>query len=98
MKETLKEIKVLTNNQTFLIDDIEKVNPVIPCMDVYKENFQYDGSIDKLKFTIAPIKDFQNKEMIGKTWYTRTSMRTLKYLLADYAKHKERVHQLDFIG
>ena len=25
-------------------------------------------------------------------------MRTLKYLLADAAKHKSRVHQLDFIG
>ena len=25
-------------------------------------------------------------------------MRTLKYFLADAAKHKSRVHQLDFIG
>ena len=25
-------------------------------------------------------------------------MRTLKYFLADEVKHKERVHQLDFIG
>ena len=25
-------------------------------------------------------------------------MRTLKYFLADAAKHNERVHQLDFIG
>ena len=25
-------------------------------------------------------------------------MRTLKYFLADAAKHKERVHQIDFIG
>ena len=25
-------------------------------------------------------------------------MRTLKYFLADAAKHKARVHQLDFIG
>ena len=25
-------------------------------------------------------------------------MRNLKYLLADAAKHKARVHQLDFIG
>ena len=25
-------------------------------------------------------------------------MRTLKYLLADYVKHKARFHQLDFIG
>ena len=36
--------------------------------------------------------------MIGDTWYPTTSMRTLKYFLADAAKHKARVHQLDFIG
>ena len=36
--------------------------------------------------------------MIGDTWSPTASMRTLKYLLADVAKHKAKVHQLDFIG
>ena len=36
--------------------------------------------------------------MIGDTWSPKASMRTLKYFLADAAKHKEIVHQLDFIG
>ena len=27
-----------------------------------------------------------------------SSMGTLKYLMADSVKHKEKVHQLDFIG
>ena len=36
--------------------------------------------------------------MIGDTWSPTASMRTLKYFLADAAKHKARVHQLDFIG
>ena len=36
--------------------------------------------------------------MIGDTWSPTASMRTLKYFLADAAKHKESVHQLDFIG
>ena len=36
--------------------------------------------------------------MIGDTWSLTASMRTLKYFLADAAKHKARVHQLDFIG
>ena len=35
--------------------------------------------------------------MIGDTWYTTASMITLKYLLADYSKHKARLHQLDLI-
>ena len=36
--------------------------------------------------------------MVGDTWSPTSSMRTLKYFLADAAKNKTRVHQLDFIG
>ena len=36
--------------------------------------------------------------MIGDTWSPTASIRTLHYFLADTAKHKARVHQLDFIG
>ena len=36
--------------------------------------------------------------MVGDTWSPTASMRTLKYFLADAAKHKARVHRLDFIG
>ena len=42
--------------------------------------------------------DLQNKEMVGDTWSPTASMRTLKYFLADAAKHKARVNQLYFIG
>ena len=36
--------------------------------------------------------------MVGYTWSPTAPMRTLKYFLADAAKHKARVRQLDFIG
>ena len=36
LKETLKEIKNIINNQTFLIGEQNEVEPVTPCMDVYK--------------------------------------------------------------
>ena len=36
--------------------------------------------------------------MVGYTWSPTASIRTLKYFLADAAKLKARVHQLDFIG
>ena len=36
--------------------------------------------------------------MVGDTWSPTDSMRTLKYFLADAAKHKARFHELDFIG
>ena len=67
-------------------------------MDVYKAKIQSDGSLDKLKLRIVVRADVQNKEMVGDTWSPTSSMRNLKYFLADTAKHKARVHQLDFIG
>ena len=72
--------------------------PVTPFMDVYKENIQYDGSLDKLKLIIVVREGFQNNEMPGETWYTTASTRTLKYFLADYSRKNSRVNQLDFIG
>ena len=67
-------------------------------MDVYKAKIQSDGSIDKLKLRIVVRGDLQNKEMVGDTWSPTASMRNLKCFLADSAKNKARVNQLDFIG
>ena len=67
-------------------------------MDVYKAKIQSDGSLDKLKLIIVVRGDLQNKEMVGDTGSPTASIRTLKYFLEDSAKHKARVHQLDFIG
>ena len=98
LKATLKEIKNLINNQTFLIEDQNEGKPVTPCMDVYKANIQSDGSLDKLKLRIVVRLDLHNKEMVGDTWSQTVSMRTLKYFLAYAGKHKARVQQLDFNG
>ena len=67
-------------------------------MDVYKGKNQSDGSLDKLKLRIVVGGDLQNKELVGDNWSSTASMRNLKYFLVDAAKHKSRVHQLDFIG
>ena len=72
--------------------------PVTPYMYVYKENIQSDGSIDKLKLRISVRGDLKNNEILRDTWAPTASMRTLKYILADSAKNKEIVNQLDFIG
>ena len=98
LKATLNEIKNIINNQTFLIEDQHEGEPVTPCMDVYKAKIQSDGSLDKIKLRIVVKGDLQNKEMVGDTWSPIDSMRTLKYSLADAAKHKAIVHQLYFIG
>ena len=81
-----------------MIEEPKDGESVTPCMDVYKANIQYDGSLDKLKLRIVVSGSLQNKEMVGDTWSPTASMRNLKYFLADAAKHKTRVHQLDFIG
>ena len=49
LKATLKEIKNLINNRTFLIEDQNEGEPVTTCIDVYKAKIQSDGSLDKLK-------------------------------------------------
>ena len=67
-------------------------------MDFYKAKIKSDGSLDKLKLRILVRGDLHNKELIGDNWKLITSMRTLKYLLADAANHKARVHQLYFIA
>ena len=98
LKATLKEIKNLINNQNFLIEYPEKDEPVTQCMDIYKANIQYDGSLDNLRLRIVVIGDLQNKKMVGDNWSPTASMRTLKYFLADADKQKARVYQLDSIG
>ena len=68
LKANLKEINNLINNQTFLVEDTDKYEPVIPCMDVYKDKILYDGSLDKLKLRIVVRGDMHNKELVGDTW------------------------------
>ena len=63
-----------------------------------RKKFKSDGSIDKLKLRIVVRGYLQNKEMVGDTWSPTSSMRNLKYFLADTAKHKAGFHQLYFIG
>ena len=60
LKETLKEIQNLINNQTFLVEDTNKYEPVTPCIDVYKANIKSDGSLDNTKLRIVGIGDLQN--------------------------------------
>ena len=44
LKATQKEIKDLIHNQSFLVEDPNNIEPVIPCMDVYKRRIQSDRS------------------------------------------------------
>ena len=61
IKATQKEIKNLIINQTFLVEDPKKGEPVTPYIDLYKAKIQSYGSLDKLKLRIVVIGDLQNK-------------------------------------
>ena len=98
LKANQKDIKNLINNQNFLVKYPKKGETVTPCMNVYKAKVQSDGSLDKLKLRTVVRGDLQNKELVEDNWSPTYSMSTLKYFLADAAKHKTRFHQFDFIG
>ena len=53
LKSTQKEIENLINNQTFLVPETDKGEPVVPCMDVYTSKIQSGGSLYKLKLKIV---------------------------------------------
>ena len=59
---------------------------------------QFYGSLEKLKLIIAVRGELHNKKIIGYTWDTTSSMRNLKYFLADYYKNKPRLQKLYSIG
>ena len=67
-------------------------------MNVYKSKIKSDRILDKLKLRIVVRVYLHDKELVGDTRLPTASMRTLKYFLSDYVKHKARVHQLYFIG
>ena len=97
-KGNSKVYQNLINNQTFIVEDPKKGEPVTPCMEVYKAKIQSGGSLDKLKLRIVVRRDIQNKELVGDTWSPTDSMRNLKYLLEYAAKHNARGHKLYLIG
>ena len=43
------------------MDDPDKIDPVTPCMDLYKAKIQYDGSLETLKLRILVRGDLHNK-------------------------------------
>ena len=61
LKITLKAIKNLINNQTFIMYDPYQVTP---CMDVLKANIQYDGSLYKLKLKILSDNTFRIRKLL----------------------------------
>lgn len=67
-------------------------------METNKVKLKSDGSLDKLKVRIVVRGDLQAKLAKEDKWSPTASFRAMKMFLADAARHKVRVRQLDFIG
>jgi hypothetical protein len=92
-----KEIKTLIDAKTFALDIPKDGEPVIPTMETNKVKIKSDGSLDKLKCRIVVRGDLQDTAMED-SWSPTAPFRSLKMFLADAARNKCRVHQLDFVG
>ena len=68
LKATQKQIKNIIKNQTFIVQDPEKGEPMTLYMDICEYKIQSDGSLDKLKLRFVVRGDLQNKELSGDTW------------------------------
>ena len=67
-------------------------------MEVHKIKIQSDGTLDKGKVRIVARGDLQNKWENEDNWSPTTSQKGLKLFVADAAKNKARIRQLDFIS
>jgi hypothetical protein len=90
-----KEIKTLINDKTFL-DKPKDGETVIPTMETNKFKIKSDGSLDKLKCRIMVRGDMQDTAT-DDTWLPTAPFRSHKKYLADAARNRCRVNQLDLV-
>ena len=98
LKAYKKEIKVLIDSGTFSIERPQPSEVIVPTMETNKVKLKSDGSLDKLKCRIVVRGDLQEKILNEDKWSPTASFRAMKMFLADAARLKVRVRQLDFIG
>ncbi len=98
MKAHYKEVKVLIDSHTFILGDTPGPDePVTPTMETNRVKLGSDGKLDKLKVRVVVRGDLQNKTLTEDKWSPTASFCAMKMFLADAARNKARVQQLDFI-
>jgi hypothetical protein len=95
--QEMKEIKTLIDAKTFALESSKDGEPVIPTMETNKVKIKSYGSLYKLKCRIVVRGDLQDTGMED-SWSPTAPFRSLKMFLADAARNRCRVHQLDFVG
>jgi hypothetical protein len=99
VKAIRKEIKFLVENGTFRRGEKPMDgDEVIPAMVIFKAKVTSRGYLDKLKARCVARGDLQQKSAEEDVWSPCVFGRTFKMFVADAAKRKNAIKQLDFIG
>ena len=94
----LSEMKTLLAKDTFDKEAPYHGEKIIPMKVIYKTKIKSDGRVEKLKARIAVRGDLDPGSEGEDNYAPLASFRLLKVLLAQAAKHKCRIYQIDFIG
>jgi hypothetical protein len=99
IKTIRKEITFLVENGTFRRGEKPKDgDEIIPAMVIFKAKLTSRGYLDKLKARCIARGDLQQKSAEEDVWSPCMFGRTFKMFVADAAKRKNAIKQLDFIG
>jgi hypothetical protein len=88
LKSVNKELKTLTDSNTFSVKDKEKNKVSMPVMETFKVKIKSDGSLDKLKTRLVVRGNLQDKNITEDKWSPSALFRCLKMFLAHAAKLK----------
>ena len=92
------ELTTLIKLSTFVIESPQKGEPVIPTTCTNRVKLLADGDWDKAKSRLCVRGDIQKVYVTEETWSATSTKRTLRMFIADAAKNKSELLQLDFIG
>jgi hypothetical protein len=99
VKSIQKEVKFLIEDGTFKRrEKLQDGDGVIPSMIIFKAKVTSRGYLDKLKAKCVARGDLQQKCAGEDVWSPCVFRRTFKMFVADAAKRKNKIKQLDFIG
>ncbi|KAG7340238.1 reverse transcriptase RNA-dependent DNA polymerase [Nitzschia inconspicua] len=95
----LKELKELIKKTTFVIENPNPGDPIIPVTAKFRVKLTKEGLIEKLKSRIALRGDLMRDNVeIPDTWCPIAGFRAFKMFLAMAAHYRKRIYQLDYVA
>jgi len=92
------EMNSLLDKKAFGMEECKEDDIVLPIKEIYKAKTRSDGRIDKLKTRFAIRGDLDKGKNDENNWAPTASFRLLRFVLAEAARLKCRVYQVDFVS